>query len=176
MRESIRVFFDHEWFRQVGNAMLIGIVLIVMLTLVVIALVFFFGDPPFEVVSLTKPPTTFVCPGEEYEAWAEIQTRGTVVIFVYITNHTPDGNHLVNPKQPTPVVIPVGNKTRFRQSFVWFVPNAAPGEYHRVFGFRGHDTDEAPLVFGDSPDPDNLQPFTIGSEEECSAREPDYEP
>lgn len=160
-----------EWGNKIWGAVLYGTVVVVMLTLIVVALIFLLGNPPFQVSALTRPPTTAVCPGEQYEVWADIQTEKTVVIFVYITNKTPSGNHLVNPKQPTPVVIPVSGRVFFRQSFIWYVPNAPPGIYHRVFGFRGHDTDEEPLVFGDGIDPEGLQPFEIGSEEKCSARE-----
>lgn len=164
-----------QWLQELGkrlfSAALISLVTVVLFTIIVFVYLLYFNLPPFDVTSLTHPPAGTLCPGDVYEDWVEIRTNGTVVIFIYVTNRTPDGNHMIHPDQPAAMVIPVSGEITFKQSFKWVVPDVPPGVVNqRVLGFRGHDTDEDPLIFGDKPD-DESQTFVVATQQQCSARE-----
>lgn len=163
-----------RWLQNIGarllSAVLISLVTAVIFLLIIFVYRIYFNTPPFDVLSLTRPPAEALCPGDTYEVWVEIKTNRTVVVFIYVTNRTPDGNHVVHPDQPSTLVIPVGSKTQFRQSIKWVVPDVPAGvASQRVLGFRGHDTDEDPLIFGDRQE--SLQNFVIAPKQQCLARE-----
>lgn len=172
----MRLDIFRSWIQELGlrlfSASLVALVTVVLLALLTFVLVYYFNEPPFAVTVLTTPPTAPVCPGDIYDVWAEIDTEHTVVIFVYVTNKTLNGNHVVHPDQPVTTVIPVSGDITFKQSFQWHVPDLPPGiPNNRVLGFRGHDTDEEPLIFGDAMPIEAGQVFTVATQAECLARE-----
>lgn len=158
---KVKSAFTSEWAKRIYGAMLISGVLFVMLVLTLVALYVFFRDPPFSVESLSRPSDEHLCPGETYGIDVEIKTKTPVIIFIYISNMLPNGSHVVHSDQPSTLPIPYPEMSSFMQKLIWVVPDLPSGTYRRVLGFRGHDTDERPLIV--------LQPFVIA--EDCPRHE-----
>lgn len=156
-----KAIFTGNWANKFYSAALVSVILLIMLVLLVMALYVYFRDPPFTVRSLSRPSDEHVCPDETYNVEVEIETKSPVIIFIYVSNMLPNGSHILHPSQPGLPPIPYPEMSFFVQSFPWVVPDLPSGTYMRVLGFRGHDTDEKPLIV--------LQPFVIA--EDCPRRE-----
>lgn len=117
-----------------------------------------FNSPPLIVVSLTQPPMDALCPNATYDVLVKVTPLKTTLVSFYLVVRDEDNNHYVDRNQTPLFEVPSEAGVTFTQTLPWKIPDLPPGKYERILSLRGHDPDEAPLVF--------VEGFTIG--EGCS--------
>lgn len=145
-----------ELSRRLSSALLIALTTIFCAGVAIAVYLIWFDGPPIAVNLIGDLPAE-VCSGETYEIVAEIKANATTIIFSYISTERPNGTHVNHPNQPLYFPIPHAGESTFLQPFIWVVPELSGSDvFTRVMGFRGHDTDEEPLIIE--------EPFTIKKE------------
>lgn len=139
------IIVDGNWSNRLLAAFLTGLFTLLFVIAAFFVLGPLFDHPPVS-TRFVSEPNEEVCVGEVYDMVLEIKTTKTVIVFIYLSNQLPDGSHIIHPEQQPIMVIPHEGSSLFDQPIIWVVPDLPPGEYTRVLGVRGHDTDEDPLI------------------------------
>ena len=134
------------WLERIAYASMIAVMTIALLFAAAAVFQAYFNDPPVKVVSLDKPPTEPLCPGDSLSINSQVTVERATILFLYIS--VLDGQERFNIPgtwesqgfRLHPEDLP------FSSTLTGKCQSLHQGNITELSWCAGHDTDEDPIV------------------------------